>query len=106
MITIENYNSDVGYATFYGWDMKFALEEKDFYSFEFQHRQDKNRVYVLLHRNAQPQDKLIGDFYEVYIADMKDMWKRTVHLAPTHLNKSNFYNWVESIIDEEYGLPF
>jgi hypothetical protein len=42
----------------------------------------------------------------VYIQDMKDKWKKTVHLAPNHLNKSAFYNLIESVIDDEYGLPF
>jgi hypothetical protein len=45
-------------------------------------------------------------FHEVYIQDMKDLWKKTVHIAPNHLNKSAFYNFIESVIDDEYGLPF
>jgi hypothetical protein len=101
MITIKNYNSDVGYGTFYGWDMKYALEDKDFYSFEFEHRNEGKRVYVMIHRNASSDG-----FHKVYLQDMKDLWKKTVHLAPNHLNKSNFYNFVESVIDDEYPLPF
>ena len=108
MITIQNYNSDVGHGTFYGWDMKYALEDKDFYSFEFEHRNEQKRVYVLIHRNKLKDNMPIGeDLHEVYIQDMvSDKWRRTVNLAKTGLNKSTFYNWVESVIDDEYGLPF
>ena len=108
MITIKNYNSDVGYAAFFGWDMKFALEDKDFYSFEFEHRNEQKRVYVLVHRNKIKDNMPIGeDLHEVYIQDMvSDKWRRTVQLAKNHLSKSSFYNWVESVIDDEYPLPF
>ena len=108
MITIKNYNSDVGHGTFFGWDMKYALEDKDFYSFEFEHRNEQKRVYVLVHRNKIKDNMPIGeDLHEVYIQDMvSDKWRRTVNLAKTGLNKSTFYNWVESVIDDEYGLPF
>ena len=113
MITIKNYNSDVGYGTFFGWDMKYALEDKDFYSFEFEHRNEQKRVYVLVHRNKLKSKKraknfiVSEDLHEVYIQDMvSDKWRRTVQLAKNHLNKSAFYNWVESVIDDEYGLPF
>jgi len=101
MITIENYNSDMGYGVFFGWDMKFAMEDKRFYSFEFEHRVEGKRVYVLIHRESTKDG-----FYEVYIQDMKDKWKKTIHLAPNHFNKSAFYNLIESVIDDEYGLPF
>ena len=108
MITIKNYNSDVNLGVFYGWDMKYALEDKDFYSFEFEHRAEQKRVYVLVHRNKIKDNMPIGeDLHEVYIQDMvSDKWRRTVQLARNHLSKSSFYNWVESIIDDEYGLPF
>ena len=108
MITIKNYNSDVGHGTFFGWDMKYALEDKDFYSFEFEHINEQKRVYVLVHRNKIKDNMPIGeDLHEVYIQDMvSDKWRRTVQLARNHLSKSSFYNWVESIIDDEYGLPF
>ncbi len=113
MITIKNYNSDVGYGTFYGWDMKYALEDKDFYSFEFEHRNEQKRVYVLVHRKKNIPKKrakhlpINGDLHEVYIQDMvSDKWRRTVNLAKTSLNKSTFYNLIESVIDDEYGLPF
>jgi len=109
MITIKNYNSDVGYGTFYGWDMKYALEDKDFYSFEFEHRNEQKRVYVLVHRNSKKRTKHVvsEDLHEVYIQDMVgDRWRRTVNLEKRSLNKSPFYNWVESVIDDEYGLPF
>ena len=108
MITIKNYNSDVGYGTFFGWDMKYALEDKDFYSFEFEHINEQKRVYVLVHRNKIKDNMPIGDdLHEVYIQDMvSDKWRRTVQLAKNHLSKSSFYNWVESVIDDEYGLPF
>ena len=108
MITIKNYNSDVGHGTFFGWDMKYALEDKDFYSFEFEHRAEQKRVYVLVHRNKIKDNMPIGeDLHEVYIQDMvSDKWRRTVQLAKNHLSKSSFYNWVESVIDDEYGLPF
>jgi hypothetical protein len=43
----------------------------------------------------------------VYIQDMVgDRWRRTVNLEKRSLNKSAFYNWVESVIDDEYPLPF
>ena len=108
MITIKNYNSDVGHGTFFGWDMKYALEDKDFYSFEFEHINEQKRVYVLVHRNKLKDNMPIGeDLHEVYIQDMvSDKWRRTVQLAKNHLSKSSFYNWVESVIDDEYGLPF
>ena len=108
MITIKNYNNDVNSGVFYGWDMKYALEDKDFYSFEFEHRNEQKRVYVLVHRNKIKDNMPIGeDLHEVYIQDMvSDKWRRTVNLAKTGLNKSTFYNWVESVIDDEYGLPF
>jgi hypothetical protein len=109
MITIKNYNSDVGYGTFYGWDMKYALEDKDFYSFEFEHRNEQKRVYVLVHRNSKKRTKHVvsEDLHEVYIQDMvSDKWRRTLNLTKPQLNKSAFYNWVESVIDDEYGLPF
>ena len=113
MITIKNYNSDMNYAVFFNWDMKYALEDKDFYSFEFEHRSDQKRVYVLVHRNKLKPKKRVkhvpisGDLHEVYIQDMvSDKWRRTVNLAKTSLNKSAFYNWVESVIDDEYPLPF
>ena len=108
MITIKNYNNDVNSGVFYGWDMKYALEDKDFYSFEFEHRAEQKRVYVLVHRNKIKDNMPIGeDLHEVYIQDMvSDKWRRTVNLAKSHLNKSAFYNWVESVIDDEYGLPF
>ena len=109
MITIKNYNSDVGYGTFFGWDMKYALEDKDFYSFEFEHRNEQKRVYVLVHRNSKKRTKHVvsEDLHEVYIQDMvSDKWRRTVNLEKRSLNKSAFYNWVESVIDDEYPLPF
>ena len=109
MITIKNYNSDVGYGTFYGWDMKYALEDKDFYSFEFEHRNEQKRVYVLVHRNSKKRTKHVvsEDLHEVYIQDMvSDKWRRTLNLTKPQLNKNAFYNWVESVIDDEYGLPF
>ena len=108
MITIKNYNSDVNSGVFYGWDMKYALEDKDFYSFEFEHRAEQKRVYVLVHRNKIKDNMPIGeDLHEVYIQDMvSDKWRRTVQLAKNNLNKSAFYNWVESVIDDEYPLPF
>jgi hypothetical protein len=109
MITIKNYNSDVGYGTFYGWDMKYALEDKDFYSFEFEHRNEQKRVYVLVHRNSKKRTKHVvsEDLHEVYIQDMvSDKWRRTLNLTKPQLHKSAFYNWVESVIDDEYGLPF
>ena len=108
MITIKNYNSDVGHGTFFGWDMKYAMEDKDFYSFEFEHRNEQKRVYVLVHRNKIKDNMPIGeDLHEVYIQDMvSDKWRRTVQLAKNHLSKSSFYNWVESVIDDEYALPF
>ena len=108
MITIKNYNSDVGHGTFFGWDMKYAMEDKDFYSFEFEHRNEQKRVYVLVHRNKIKDNMPIGeDLHEVYIQDMvSDTWRRTVQLAKNHLSKSSFYNWVESVIDDEYPLPF
>jgi hypothetical protein len=108
MITIKNYNSDVGHGTFFGWDMKYAMEDKDFYSFEFEHRNEQKRVYVLVHRNKIKDNMPIGeDLHEVYIQDMvSDKWRRTVQLAKNQLSKSSFYNWVESVIDDEYPLPF
>ena len=108
MITIKNYNSDVGHGTFFGWDMKYAMEDKDFYSFEFENRKEQKRVYVLVHRNKIKDNMPIGeDLHEVYIQDMvSDKWRRTVQLAKNHLSKSSFYNWVESVIDDEYPLPF
>ena len=108
MITIKNYNSDVNLGVFYGWDMKYAMEDKDFYSFEFEHRNEQKRVYVLVHRNKIKDNMPMGeDLHEVYIQDMvSDKWRRTVNLAKSGLNKSAFYNWVESVIDDEYGLPF
>ena len=113
MITIKNYNSDVGYGTFYGWDMKYALEDKDFYSFEFEHRNEQKRVYVLVQRDKNIPKKrakhlpISDDLHEVYIQDMvSDKWRRTVNLEKRSLNKSAFYNWVESVIDDEYPLPF
>ena len=109
MITIKNYNSDVGYGTFYGWDMKYALEDKDFYSFEFEHRNEQKRVYVLVHRNSKKRTKHVvsEDLHEVYIQDMVgDRWRRTLNLTKPQLNKNAFYNWVESVIDDEYPLPF
>ena len=108
MITIKNYNSDVNLGVFYGWDMKYALEDKDFYSFEFEHRNEQKRVYVLVHRNKIKDNMPMGeDLHEVYIQDMvSDKWRRTVQLAKNHLSKSSFYNWVESVIYDEYGLPF
>ena len=108
MITIKNYNNDVNSGVFYGWDMKYALEDKDFYSFEFEHRAEQKRVYVLVHRHKIKDNMPIGeDLHEVYIQDMvSDKWRRTVQLARNHLSKSSFYNWVESIIDAEYPLPF
>ena len=109
MITIKNYNSDVGHAAFYGWDMKYALEDKDFYSFEFEHRNEQKRVYVLVHRNSKKRTKHVvsEDLHEVYIQDMvSDKWRRTLNLTKPQLNKSAFYNWVESVIDDEYPLPF
>ena len=101
MITIENYNSDMGYGVFFNWDMKYAMEDKSFYSFEFMHRVEGKRVYVLIHRESKE-----AGLYEVYIQDMNDAWKKTVHLAPNHFNKSAFYNLIESVIDDEYPLPF
>ena len=101
MITIKNYNSDMNYAVFFNWDMKFAMESEIFYSFEFEHRNEGKSVYVLVNREATPDG-----FYKVYLQDMKDMWKKDVYLAPNHLNKSAFYNFIESVIDDEYGLPF
>ena len=88
--------------------MKYALEDKDFYSFEFEHRNEQKRVYVLVHRNKIKDNMPIGeDLHEVYIQDMVgDTWRRTVQLARNHLSKSSFYNWVESVIDDEYPLPF
>ena len=108
MITIKNYNSDLNLGVFYGWDMKYALEDKDFYSFEFEHRNEQKRVYVLVNRNKIKDNMPIGeDLHEVYIQDMvSDTWRRTVQLAKNHLSKSSFYNWVESVIDDEYPLPF
>jgi len=109
MITIKNYNSDVGYGTFFGWDMKYALEDKDFYSFEFEHRNEQKRVYVLVHRNSKKRTKHVvsEDLHEVYIQDMvSDKWRRTLNLTKPQLHKSAFYNWVESVIDDEYPLPF
>jgi hypothetical protein len=109
MITIKNYNSDVGHGAFYGWDMKYALEDKDFYSFEFEHRNEQKRVYVLVHRNSKKRTKHVvsEDLHEVYIQDMvSDKWRRTLNLTKPQLHKSAFYNWVESVIDDEYGLPF
>jgi hypothetical protein len=100
-LVIQNYNADVGFGVFYNWDMKFALEDKGFYSFEFEHRGDKRRVYVLLHR-----ERTHDGFYKVYLQDMKDMWKKDVYLAPNHIAKTQFYNFIESVIDDEYGLPF
>jgi hypothetical protein len=47
-----------------------------------------------------------GDLYEVYIQDMNDKWKTTRHLEKKQLDKSNFYNIIESVIDEKYPLPF
>jgi len=101
MITIKNYNSDMNYGVFFNWDMKYAMEDKGFYSFEFAHRNEQKRVYVMIHREATEDG-----FHEVYLQDMKDQWKKTVHIAPNHLNKSAFYNLVESVIDDEYPLPF
>lgn len=97
----------MGYGTFFGWDMKYAMEDKDFYSFEFEHRVEGKRVYVLLHRNPLIHNKPVaGVFYELYIQDMKDIWKKTMHLEKKELGKSNFYNIIESVIDEKYPLPF
>ena len=91
----------MNYGVFFGWDMKFAMEDGGFYSFEFEHRVEGKRVYVMIHRNASSDG-----FHEVYLQDMKGQWMKTVHLAPNHLNKSAFYNFVESVIDDEYPLPF
>ncbi len=101
MLTIKNYNGDMNYGVFFNWDMKFAMEDKGFYSFEFEHRNEGNRVYVLIHREVTP-----GGFHKVYLQDMKDQWKKEFQLAPNHLNKSAFYNFIESVIDDEYPLPF
>jgi len=107
MITIKNYNGDMNYGVFFGWDMKFAMEDSAFYSFEFEHRVEGKRVYVLVHREKYIHTKPVtGDLYEVYIQDMKDMWKTTRHLEKKQLGKSNFYNIIESVIDEKYPLPF
>ena len=91
----------MNYGVFFNWDMKYAMEDKGFYSFEFAHRNEAKRVYVMIHREVSSDG-----FHEVYIQDMKDLWKKTVHLAPNHLNKNAFYNLIESVIDDEYGLPF
>ena len=91
----------MNYGVFFNWDMKYAMEEEGFYSFEFEHRVDGKRVYVLVNREASSDG-----FHQVYIQDMKDQWKKTVHLTPKQLNKSAFYNFIESIIDDEYPLPF
>ena len=91
----------MNYGVFFNWDMKFAMEDKGFYSFEFAHRTEGKRVYVMIHREATADG-----FHEVYLQYMKDQWKKTVHIAPNHLNKSAFYNFIESIIDDEYPLPF
>ncbi len=101
MITIKNYSGDISCGVFYGWDMKYAMQEEGFYSFEFEHRTEGKRVYVLINREATPDG-----FYKVYLQDMKDQWKKDVYLAPNHLNKSAFYIFIESVIDDEYPLPF
>jgi len=109
MITIKNYNNDMNYGVFFNWDMKYAMEDKGFYSFEFEHRNEQKRVYVLVHRNSKKRTKHVvsEDLHEVYIQDMvSDKWRRTLNLTKPQLNKSAFYNWVESVIDDEYGLPF
>jgi hypothetical protein len=36
---------------------------------------------------------------------MNDEWKKDVQLTPNKLNKHAFYNFIESIIDDEYQLP-
>jgi len=101
MLTIKNYNSDINYGVFFNWDMKFAMEEEGFYSFEFEHRTEGKRVYVLIHRESNA-----NGLHKVYLQDMKDQWKKEFQLAPNHLNKSAFYNFIESVIDDEYPLPF
>jgi hypothetical protein len=101
MLTIKNYNGDMNYGVFFNWDMKFAMEDKGFYSFEFEHRNEGKRVYVLINREASSDG-----FHEVFIQDMKGLWRKDVQLATNHLNKSNFYNFIESVIDDEYPLPF
>ena len=80
MLTIKNYSSDISNGVFFGWDMKYALEEEGFYSFEFEHRNEAKRVYVLVHREASSDG-----FHNVYIQDMKDQWKKK-DFIPLNLN--------------------
>jgi len=101
MLTIKNYGGDMNTGVFYNWDMKYALEDEGFYSFEFEHRKEGKRVYVLINREVSDDG-----YHEVFIQDMKGQWRKSVHLPTYHFNKSGFYNLIESIIDDEYGLPF
>jgi hypothetical protein len=100
MLTIKNYSRDISKGVFYGWDMTLATEDDSFYSFEFEHRSEQKRVYVLLHREAS-----YSGLHRMYIQDMNDEWKKDVQLTPNKLNKHTFYNFIESIIDDEYQLP-
>ena len=100
LLTITNYDKDMGVGVFWGWDMKFAMEANRFYSFEFHNRADGRFVYVLLHREPTTINNNIQ--YECYAADMNDRWKTTNYFPADYLVKDKFYDSIEQIIENMY----
>jgi hypothetical protein len=101
ILTIKDYNKDIDTGVFWGWDMKNAIENNSFYSFEFHNRADARFVYVALYRNPIVLDnKQIQ--YECFISDMNDRWKTTNYFPTDGLLKDKFYESIEQIIENMY----
>lgn len=102
ILKIYDYDKDMGMGAFWGWDMKFAMEDNRFYSFEFEHRMEKMRVYVLLHREPVFTNGNPSAQYECYVQDMNDRWKTTNYFTIEQLGKDVFYDNIEGIIENMY----
>lgn len=101
ILTIKDYNKDIDTGVFWEWDMKNAVENNSFYSFEFHNRVDARFVYVALYRKPIVLDNKQMQ-YECFLADMNDRWKTTNYLTADKLHKDKFYEIIEQIIENMY----
>lgn len=109
-LVIQNYNRDLTYAVFYGWDVIQADEMDDVYVFQLIYRTHPElKVHITLGRELQVSDLEHNLFlmYQCYIHNNEGDWSKTIWFDKDDLNYNTFWNTIESIVDEKYPLlPF
>jgi hypothetical protein len=106
MITIENYNKEVGMMWVYGWDLEKAEEMDDAYIFQLAKRpKPEHKVWFTLGRKKQyaespyyPEQR-----YQLYMSDQSGNSTERIWLEKKDLSYFNLGAIIEGVLNKHFG---